>query len=93
MDHGWGRARCIHVRPEGTDGATLNDSLDAGGRFAAAPNTPVMTFGRNNYENNYAIIIGVNTQWGWRFYGQTSTDTFNTISAAWRIFPHPMTRL
>jgi hypothetical protein len=84
---------CTHIRPEGTDGITLQNMVALHGRFTAAPHQPLATFGRNDYGGTYAIVVGVNTPAGWKLYAQTSVDQFNTINAAWRIHPGAVTRL
>jgi len=84
---------CIHIRPEGTDGVTLQNMVALHGHFAAAPGMPLSTFGRNDYEDDYAIILGVKTPGGWKLYAQTSLDNFRTIKAAWRVYPGQVVRL
>ncbi len=85
---------CIHVQPVG--GITpiaLQTAIAGTGRFAAAPHTPLATFGRNDYPVGRASVIGVRQGGSWNLYAQTTNDSFNTIAAAYRIYPGAMTRL
>jgi len=84
---------CVHIRPEGIDAVTLQNDIEDHGHFAGAPGQAVSAFGRKDYGGAYAIVIGVNAPAGWKFYAQTSLDTFKTVAAAWRIQPGPPVRL
>jgi len=88
-----GELWCTHIRPEGTNGATLQTDLDTNGSFNLAPGQALRTFGRNDYGGSYATVIGVNTAAGWKLYAQASLDTFKTITTAWRLHPGPAVQL
>src|SRR5665213_3847976 len=85
---------CSHVRPDGIDSVMLQTTMATHGRFAAAPHTPLATFGRPDYAGApYAIVIGVKHSGTWQLYAQTSTNQFKTINGAWRIHPGAVARL
>ncbi len=84
---------CVHIRPEGTDGVHLQNAVATNGRFAAAPHTPLSTFGRSDYGDGNAIVIGVNAPGGWKLYAQTTVNAFATITGAWRLYPGAVVRL
>jgi hypothetical protein len=85
---------CIHVQPVG--GITpiqLQNALALQGRFGAAPNALLSTYGRNDYPTGRASIIGVRSAGVWNLYVQTTNDSFDTISGAFRIHPGAVQRL
>jgi hypothetical protein len=85
---------CIHVQPVGgITPVALQNAIHMNGRFAAAPNSPLSTFGRNDYPAGRASVIGVRQGGSWNLYAQTTNDSFDTISAAYRIYPRAMIRL
>ena len=95
---------CIHVQPVGDKarligGPTqimpneLQNDINATGRFAAAQAAALSTFGRNDYPNGRASVIGVRRNGVWKLYAQTSDDSFKTLSGAYKIYPGPITPL
>lgn len=85
---------CIHVQPaEGINGADLHTALAHTGRFAAAPDVALSTFGRNDYPGARASVIGVRKNGRWKLYAQTSTDSFHTLTGAFKIHPGGMRAL
>lgn len=83
-----GELLCTHLRPIGTSKVQLHTEMHTRGRFAAHPNTPLNTYGANDY-GPYAVLIGVRRNGHWRLYSQHSNDVFQTITGAWRIYPAP----
>lgn len=85
---------CIHVQPVGGISPTaLQTELSTTGRFAAAPGTTLLTFGRNEYPGGRASIIGIREGGIWNLYALKTDTSFNTLSESFRIHPGPMARL
>jgi hypothetical protein len=72
---------CTHIQPTGTDGATMQNALQARGAFAGHPAQPLTIFGRNNYAA-YASVMGVRKAGEWRVYAQhLNSPTVRTAEA------------
>lgn len=85
---------CTHVQPkDGISSAELQVELRHGGRFAAAPTTPLHTFGRPEYPSGFASVIGVRSGGTWSLYAQVSSDGLRTIASAYRLYPGPKAAL
>ncbi len=78
---------CVHVRPiAGISSESLQAQLNATGRFNNDL-TALNTYGKNDYNNQNASVIGVRSGGVWKIYAQTSNDLFRTISGAYRLYP------
>lgn len=85
---------CIHVQPIGHPGTgtQLQTDIDAGGHFAGHAGG-LSTYGLNDYNGSYAIVIGVRLAGTWRLYAQRSNDQGRTIISAHRLHPGGLVNL
>lgn len=90
-----GGLACTHVNPRGYAGlngpAGMQTQLNAGGQFANYAGV-LATYGRQNYPLA-SNVIGVRGPGGWELFSQHSGNMFKTITAAYKVYPGPLTLL
>jgi len=85
-----GVLRCAHIQPfplTAITGVALQTLIETTGRFRRMPHATLTTFGKRETQRNTASVIGVRARGQLHLYAQTSSNGFNTINGAWRLYP------